>query len=147
MLGTMSDEEVVEAAEPLTEAELVEIMAATAQYLGIDLGNYAPEKAYRAGARLANLKGYQARGSKDNPVDYGEAQHLDVLVSLAQFARANQLDVPDDARCGTPRPAANGSLCLRLRIPGYDHCHWHPTSRSNAREKMAIMRAAIGMGD
>lgn len=117
-------------------AGLVEMMAATASYHGIDLAGHDPVDGFRAAATELRFPGYLADGD-DGPANV-YAAHNYVVRALGVFAKRAGLDVPDAARCG-------GEKCGRLRIPGFGTCHWHGASAAPDDVILATMRAEIGV--
>lgn len=122
----------------LDHEALSEMLAAAAAYHGIDLAGVDPAAAFDSAARELLFPGYQEIDDQRPANEY--AIHNYVMRALGTYAVRAGLDVPDAARC-------SGERCLRLRVPGFDACHWHGANTTPDAEILTAMRAEIGLGN
>lgn len=123
----------------MIDSDTFALFEATADYYGIEFASPAHAgEAFRHAAGELRFPGFLDPGDKQPPAVY--AAHNYVLRALGTHVKRHSLALPDGAICGAERPLGT---CGRLRVPGFDACHWHGTSSNPDEVILARMKAEV----
>lgn len=127
----------------LSVIDLPRLLKLTVAYFDLSIG--ADETAWRKGAALIGLEGWQATDDRRPPKTF--AVHNAVLRVLGALVAEAGMAIPVDAACADERCVATVTGITRprrFRVPGYPVCHWHGASVDPDDVVLATMMREIG---